>query len=327
MISSAASWSGTCSPRPPDRGARAAAALAAGLLLIAPGCHRGLPPQGNRRAIDGLGRSILVASTPRRVVSLAPSVTDSLFALGFGDRVVGVTDFCTVPRQAGPIVRVGGMLNPSLETIRALRPDLLIGTTSGNDPSLAAQAAALGLPLYTVHTPDVEATLRSLEAIADLLGDLRRGRVLVTSLRRRLEAVRSRLAGRPRPRVLFLVWGDPLVVPGRPAFLTDALRDAGAASVTDDAPGAWPAFDLESAIARAPEVILTTPKNRAMAERLSRDPAWAEVPAVRRGRILIVSEAIEQPGPEVVDGIEEVARRIDPQAFLGDPGPPAGEKN
>ena len=265
--------------------------------------------------LDGLGRSIALPVSPRRVVSLAPSVTDSLFALGFGDRVVGVSDFCVLPPGTRPVARVGGMLNPSLEAIRVLRPDLLIGTTSGNDPSLASEAAALGLPLYTVHTPDVAATLRALEEIAGILGDRGRGETLAADLRRRLESVRARVAPYEPARVLFLVWGEPLVVPGAPAFLTDALRFAGAASVTADAGAAWPAFDLESAIARAPEAILTTEKNRTMAERLPHDPAWAGVPAIRRRRILVVSEAIEQPGPGVVGGIEEVARLLHPEAF------------
>ena len=95
---------------------------------------------------DGLGREIRVPAHPRRIVSLAPSVTDSLLALGSQDRLVGVSDFCELPPGAGAIVRIGGMLNPSLETIRGLRPDLLVATTSGNDPSLARQADSLGLP-------------------------------------------------------------------------------------------------------------------------------------------------------------------------------------
>ena len=289
-------------------------ATPAALVLIL-ACGPSPAPAGGHLVIDGLGRSVSAPTSPRRIVALAPSVTDSLFALGFGDRLVGVSDFCVLPPGVGPIARVGGILNPSLEAIRALRPDLLIATTSGNDPSLAPQAGALGLPLYTMNTPDVAATLASLEEIAGLLGDRERGRRLAAALRGRLEAVRARVGPLRPTRVLFLVWSAPLVVPGRPAFLTDALRRAGAASVTADAPAAWPAFDLESALARAPEAILTTSKNSAFAERLPRDPAWKEVPAVRRGRILIVGEAIEQPGPGVVGGIEEVARLLHPEAF------------
>ena len=282
---------------------------------IIPGCREASPPAGSRVVRDGLEREVEVPARPRRIVSLAPSVTDSLLALGAEDRLVGVTDFCELPQGAGPIARIGGMLNPSLETIRGLRPDLLIGTTSGNDPSLARQAAALGLPLYTIHTPDVEGVLRSILDLARLIDEEERGEALVGELRSRLAAVRAAVAGRRPIKILFVVWGNPLVVPGRSSFLTDALVLAGGSSITADSPAAYPTFEVESAIARAPEVILTSPQNRAFLDRLRREPAWSKVPAVLLDRLVVVSQAIEQPGPKVVSGVEEVARALHPDAF------------
>ena len=285
------------------------------LVCLAPACRSGAGSTGARIERDGLGRRVAVPRRPQRIVSLAPSVTASLLALGVSERLVGVSDFCELPPGTTSIARVGGLLNPSLETIRGLRPDLLIATTSGNDPSLARQAETLGLPLYTIDTPDVERVILALQDLARLLDEEKQGDIVVGTLRSRLQSVRSRLAGRRPPRLLFIVWGDPLVVPGRSAFLTDALARAGGDSVTADAPAAWPAFEVESAIARAPEVILTTPQNRGVLDRLRRDAAWARVPALLAGRLLIVSEAIEQPGPGIVTGIEEVARALHPDAF------------
>ena len=288
--------------------------LAAALLL---GCRGGDPGAARPgvTVLDGLGRPVAIPGSPRRIVSLAPSVTEALFTLGFGDRLVGISDFCSPPPGTRPIARIGGLLNPSLEAITALHPDVLIATTSGNDPALSAQAEALGLPLYTLHTPDVEHTLQGISRLGSALGAEERGREVALDLERRLQAVAARVAGRRRPRVLYVVWADPLVVPGGPSLVTAALRRAGGASVTDDAPAAWPTFSLESAIGRAPEVILTTPKNAALVSRLRRDPAWAQVPAVRSGRMRVVSEAIERPGPGVVGAIEEVARILHPDAF------------
>ena len=270
---------------------------------------------GTRLVHDGLGRPVEVPLRPRRIVSLAPSVTDYLFALGAEDRVVGVSDFCELPRGSRAITRVGGLLNPSLEAIRSLEPDLLIGTTSGNDPSLGRQAATLGLPLYTLDAPDVERVLDAIRDLAILLDEETRGNERAGHLRARLEAVRARVSKRRPPRVLFIVWGEPLVVPGGSAFLTDALARSGGDSITADASAAWPSFDVESAIARAPEVILTTSRNGAFLDRLRHDPAWAGVPAVRTGRLIVVSEAIERPGPRVIAGIEEVAAALHPVAM------------
>ena len=272
-------------------------------------------PKGTRAVRDGLGRTVMVPLHPRRIVSLAPSVTDSLFALGAEGRVVGVSDFCELPAGSAAIARVGGLLNPSLETIRGLEPDLLIGTTSGNDPSLSGQAAALRLPLYTIDTPNVERVLEALHDLASLLGEEQVGNDRGGRRQARREAVRARVSKRPLPRILFIVWGEPLVVPGRSAFLTDALTQSGGDSITADAPAAWPSFDVESAIGRAPEVILTTPQNRAFLDRMRGDPAWVSVPAVRSGRLIVVSDAIERPGPRVVAGIEEVAKALHPAAF------------
>ena len=302
---------------PPRRSSALPLLCAVVLCGLLTACRDAPRPAGIRNVRDGVGRKVRVPDHPRRIVSLAPSVTDSLLALGARDRLVGVSDFCELPPGAGAIVRIGGMLNPSLETIRALRPDLLIGTTSGNDPSLARQADSIGLPLYTIHTPDVEGVLQSILDLARLIDEEDRGRSVAGDLRSRLSAVLAAVTGRPPTRVLFIVWGDPLVVPGRSSFLTDALARAGGDSITADAPAAYPAFDVESAIARAPEAILTTPQNRALLDGLRREAAWSQVPAVRSGRLAVVSEAIEQPGPKVVSGIEEVARVLHPDAFAG----------
>jgi iron complex transport system substrate-binding protein len=280
------------------------------LAFIISGCGSGESEPGKEQPLlvrDGLGRKVRLARDPGRLISMAPSVTESLFALGFGDRLVGITDFCELPEGVGHPARIGGLLNPNLETIRALQPDLLIATTSGNDPSLASQAAGLGLPLYTLHTPDIAGMLASLRSLARALGDPAAGERLAASLESRLARAASRAAGRQPPRVLFIIWHEPLIVPGRKAFLTDAIRRAGGDSVTADAAGAHPSFSLESVIDRAPEVIFTTPENRAMVDKLAGDPAWAEVPAVAAGRIRVLGPAVVRPGPGVVTGIEEMS--------------------
>lgn len=291
------------------RGVAACLLLLGATLLAA--CVPSTPP-GGHAVRDGLERTVVVPARVARVVSLAPSVTETLVDLGFGDRLVGVSDFCSPPRDS-PARRVGGLLNPDLEVIRTLHPDLLIGTTSGNDPALASQAEALALPLYILDTPDVGAVIDAVVSLADLLGDPGRGAHLAAGLRRRLAAVESRVAGRVRPRILFVVWAEPLVVPGSGAFLTDAIRRAGGDSVTADQAAPHPTFSVESAISLAPEVILTTEENAPFAAAVRSDPAWASVPAVRSGRVAVVGNAVVRPGPGVVGGIEEMAWLLHPE--------------
>jgi iron complex transport system substrate-binding protein len=308
--------------RNPSAGFTIVTAGAAGLLaaLVAAGLacreHLAPGPAPGRVVRDGLGRSVtLPVARPSRIVSLAPSATDTLAAIGAGARLVGVSDFCHPPPEARGARRIGGLLTPDLETIRALHADLLVGSTSGNDPGLAHQAASLGVPLYILDAPDVAHVLAGITGLAEATGDDTRGVAVVHGLEERLDALSHALADRPRPRVLFVIWGDPLVVPGAQAFLTDAIAKAGGVSVTGDVAAAHPTFSVEAAIARAPEVVLTTVDNRDVAERLRTDPAWAEVPAVRAGRVAVVGDEVVRPGPAVVQGIEEMARIIHPEAF------------
>ncbi|HET8945364.1 MAG TPA: cobalamin-binding protein [Candidatus Polarisedimenticolia bacterium] len=294
---------------------RIAPALAIALLCAAPACRGNAnraaePPAGGVR--DGLGRLVVIPAPPRRIVTLAPNATDTVAALGLGDRLVGVSDFCQPPPEAKDVRRIGGLLTPDLEAIRSLKPDLLVGSTSGNDPGLASQATALGIPLFILNAETVEQVLEGIGGLGAALGEPAKAQALVLSLRARLDAVDRSVAGRPRPRVLYIVWGDPLVVPGAKAFLTDAIRRAGGDSVTDDAPAAHPTYSIEAAIARSPDVILTSEYNRADAEKLKKDPAWQSVPAVASGKVYVVGDELVRPGPAIVGGIEEMARRLHP---------------
>jgi iron complex transport system substrate-binding protein len=291
-------------------------ALALAVAWVSPGCGgnaKRAPETPGGGVRDGLGRLVVIPAPPQRIVTLAPNATDTIAALGLGGRLVGVSDFCQPPPEARDVRRVGGLLTPDLEVIRALKPDLLVGSTSGNDPGLASQAQALGIPLFILNAETVEQVLEGIGGLGAALGEEAKAKGLVDSLRARLAAVARRVAGRPRPRVLYIVWGDPLVVPGAKAFLTDAIRRAGGDSVTDDAPAAHPTYSIEAAIARSPEVILTSEYNRADAEKLEKDPAWQSVPAVASGKVYVVGDELVRPGPAIVGGIEEMARRLHPE--------------
>lgn len=267
------------------------------------------PGQG-RQVRDGAGRAVAVPTSPSRIVSLAPSVTEMLFALGAGDHVVGVTDFCDYPPEAASRSRIGGLINPDLERIVGLRPDLAIATTTGNYLDDAERIERLGIPVYTISTPTVEQMLLTLETVGALVGAPDRGRALANELRSRVERVRAAAAGRPRVRALFVIEPDPLIAPGRGTFLGEALSIAGADLVTGDAHASWAQYDLEQVIGMKPEVILTAQANRGWALSLPGRPEWRHVPAVAAGRVEVLSDSIQHPGPRMIDGIEEVERIV-----------------
>jgi iron complex transport system substrate-binding protein len=298
------------------RGGRALAA-ATMLLLISrvEAGDDGRGPEGDaaRTYTDAVGRTVVLKAMPTRIVSLAPNLTEIVGLLGLGPKVVGISDFCKPPAGSSSPVRVGGLMNPDLEAIVALKPDLVLATTSGNYVEDADRLARLGIPVYTCDTPDVEAILGTIGEIGKLAGAGEASSGLGTSLRSRLDAVAKRVAPLPHPAVMFVLWGDPLMVPGRGAFINDAIERAGATSISKALPARWAEFDLEQVILGRPEFLLTVPDNAAFARALAGKPEWAAVPAVKGGRVHVLTDAILQPGPRIVDAIEEIARLIHPE--------------
>jgi len=265
---------------------------------------------GARELVDQTGRHVSLPDHAHRLVSLAPSITETLYALGLAGRLVGDTDYCDYPPAARAKPHVGAPLNPSLERIVALRPDLVLGTDQANRRETADQLERLGIPLYGVTANTVEGTLRS---IADLGGALewqRPAEALVASLRARVAAVQHQPRPQPRPKVLFAVWVHPLITVGRATFISDVIRCAGGVSVSDDLEGEWPHMQLEEVLARSPDIILF-PRVGGFGPppgELERLPGWRDLAAVKRHRLYSVSEAIMRTSPRLIDALEEVAR-------------------
>jgi ABC-type Fe3+-hydroxamate transport system substrate-binding protein len=267
-------------------------------------------PEAQRTFRDGVGRSVRIPYPPSRIVSFAPSVTETLFALGAGPQVVGVTDFCDYPPQASTLPRIGGMVNPNWEAVVALRPDLIVATTAGNDSSVIRRADSLHLPVYFMDAPDLTRLLGSLSAVAEAIGRPAEGRSLENRLRTRLSLWREAPPGHRRPKVLFLVWADPLVVPGKGTFLNDVLDHAGFDSITADAPPGWPTLDLESILLRRPDWILAAEHNAPALASIRNLPGWKDLEAVQEGRLVTANEAIERPSPRVIEAMEELRERV-----------------
>ena len=269
---------------------------------------------------DMLGRDVSLAAPPARIVSLVPSVTETAFALGGEARLVGVSDFCDWPPAARAKPRVGGMINPSLEAIVALKPDLVVGTDEGNREETFLQLRRLGIPVYVVHARRVAEMYELITRVGELTGRTDAVAPLVGGIRRRIEAVRERVSGLPAPRVLYVLWPDRLLVPGRDSHLTEMIELAGGHSITAAEPVSYVRFSIEAAVARAPEVIvLADHSSGASTAGRAAPEKWqtlTSVPAIRAGRLYSVDLSIlHRYGPRVPEGLEILARMIHPEAF------------
>jgi len=278
-----------------------------------------------REWTDEVGRRVLVPALPQRIVSLAPSLTETIYALGAQQRLVGVTDYCDYPPEARAKPRVGGVVNPNLEQIVALKPDLVLVTGAINRRETMEALERLGIAVYGSDPHTVEGVLESVRHIADVMGVRERGEALAAALRARLAELRQRLAGRPAKRVLFVVWQQPLITVGRNTFLADALRWAGAEPVPESAQD-WPRLSLEEVARLQPDYLVFASSHAEEVARMLDDlrvrPGWRSLDAVRQGHMAVVSEAVNRPAPRLVDAIEQLAHQLHPAAFAEEPRTP-----
>ncbi len=267
---------------------------------------------------DDLGRKVEVEGPPQRIVSVAPSVTETLFALGLGDRVVGVSSYCEFPPEALKKEKVGGYINPSLEKIIALRPDLVIGIAEGDLKAFMEKLAGLKIPVYITNPRNVSEVLTSIQNVGKVTFSTQAAEKITQAMKERIQAVQAKVQGRPHLRVLPVLNFDPLMSAGRGTFVDDLIRLAGGRNVAEKVKGKYPRLSVEEVFAQDPEVIIlgSMKSEDAMTEGRQWWKQWKTISAVRQGRIYILdADLIYRPSPRIVDGLEEMARAIHPEAF------------
>jgi len=258
------------------------------------------------------------ASAPRsqRIVSLAPSVTETLFALGFGNRVVGVTTYCDYPAEARKLPKIGGFMNPSLEAVAAKRPDFVIGVSSATDPVKAREMERLGLKVTLISLASVNDILSSIKSIARLLGSPEAGEKLVDKISLQFDEIKKRVASAPRRTTLLAVGLRPLVVVGGKNFINELIFLAGGENIAGNADQPWLNLPDEYVVAKAPQVIIEAGMG---SERGDSAKHWGDlksIPAVREHRVYAYqSDKILRPGPRIGEGLEEIARLVHPECF------------
>ena len=248
-----------------------------------------------------------------RIVSLAPNLTEILFALGLGDRVVGVTDYCDYPPEAATKPSIGGFVNPNLEAILALEPDLALATPNIGNRDAVLRLESLGVEFLVLETPDLAALFSSIRSVADRAGVPERGHALVASLEREVAELRAEVSGRPPTRALLVFAHDPLVVAGPGTFFDEMLGLAGGANLAAGAEAHFPHYSLEQVIELGPDVIVETVMGSSGAPDVAFWERWDTVPAVRDGRICTPPpDLILRPGPRTPEGLRMLVDCLHP---------------
>jgi iron complex transport system substrate-binding protein len=265
-----------------------------------------------RQVTDDLGRSMQLPVRIERAVSLAPNLTEEVFAVGAGDRLVGVTTFCDFPAGAKAIAKVGDTMSPNMETIVALKPDVVFVSTASQIETFTGILNANGIAVYVTDPNSIEAVLRSLRVMGDLFGTGQTAENLATSLEKRISTVKETVGDRPTTATFVQISREPLFTIGRASFMTSLLALAGARSVTADVETAYPKLSKETAAALDPDVIILSESP----DNTSPNEVFGSSTAMRNGRVYkINADIISRPGPRLVDALEQLARYLHPGAF------------
>ncbi len=269
---------------------------------------------------DDMGREIRIESTPERIVSHVPSITEILFALGLEEKVVGVSENCDYPEAAKAKPKVGGFFQPSIEMIVNLDPDLVL--TNGSVEYVMTQLDSLGIAYIVLDPKDVDGILKNIELVGQVTGTGRRAEELIEDMEDRILQVTATAKDAPRVKVFYTFATTDLNNPwtaGPGSFVDSLITIAGGENISARALAPWVQFSIEEVIAADPEVIIV---DAAMGSavtpiaELKRHPVWREIAAIKQDRIYpIDGDLVNRSGPRIVWGLEEMAKIIHPELF------------
>jgi len=270
------------------------------------------PCFASRTLTDEMGRKVDVPDHPHRVICLMPTVTDTAFALGAGDDVVAISDYTKYPAAALKKPSVGDLINPSIETILSLHPDLVIGTQPKGPMAVTEQLERAGIPIFLVSPHGIAGIFHSVETIGMALNRTPQAEALIHSLQLRVDAVRARTKGLPAPRIFMPIWYDPITTIGKNAFITEIIEAAGGRSVTDDLLTEWPQISMEVVLERAPDALLLVRGGKTTLRVLQDRPGWSNMTAIRLHRAYYVDDRINFASPVAIDALEDLAKQFHP---------------
>ncbi len=265
---------------------------------------------------DSLGRKIELSDAPKRIISLAPSITEILYFIGLGDRLVGVTMFSYYPEEATKKPKVGPYSEINIERVISLNPDLVIGTADGNNRGDVEMLEEVGIPVYIVNPRNIDQVLHSIEKIGEVCGVNIRTKRLASNLRQRVMVIKEKLKRAERPLVLLVINMKPIISVGRGTMHNDLIKLSGGRNMIESQKIPYPKINMEEIIKKRPDVIIISSMERGGEFDKAKRAwiRWSTLPAVQKGDVyLIDSDLIDRASPRIIQGLEEMAKLIHPE--------------
>ena len=269
---------------------------------------------------DDSGREIQLNSAPARIISHVPSITETLFAIGLGDKIVGDSEYCDYPEAAKTVPKIGGYFTPNIESIVALNPDLVL--TDGYVPELMTRLEGLGIPFVVINPKDINGILRNIELLGNVTGSQKEATELTSDMKSRIDAVVDAVSNASRPSVFYVFDATDTTKPwtAGPGSFVDALISlAGGENIAAISADPWIQFNMEELVDANPEILLVDSHMGTAVispEELKGLPGWQNLTAVKENRIYTIDgDLVNRSGPRIVQGLEAIAKILHPELF------------
>lgn len=282
----------------------------------APDTSQGKTEEGYPLTVtDSLGREVVLEKAPQKFVSLSPAITEILFALGAGEQVIGVSEYCDYPEEAFEKPKMGDFTNPNFEVILEAEPDIIF-VAAGIQEDFINRFSELGVQIAVLDAENVEQVLENIELAGKIANRNTEAKELKEELQDRIQTVKEKIAATDTtPSVFFEVWDDPLMTAGPGSFIHDLIELAGGKNIAEDLPERFAEFSKELLLERDPDIYLLN-NHAHTPEEVKTRPGYAQLKAVQSGLVYsIEDDLVTLPGPRIVDGLEQMAQIIHPELF------------
>lgn len=285
------------------------------LIFLIAGCTSGNTPtsEGKQIFTDSMGNELELEKTPEKVISLSPAITEILYALDLGDKIVGTTDYCDYPEEAKNTPKMGGFNTPNLELIVDSQPDLVF-ISSGVQAELSNKFKELGIKTFALDAKTVDQVIENIKTMGKLMDAQEKAEEIASDMEKRRDAVKKAVEGLEKPLVFFEIWNEPLLSAGPETFISNILDIAGGINFAEDCETDYPQISLEVLLDRDPDfyIAIDHRKNTDISTR----PGFESLKALQNNQYYkIEDDYVTLPGPRIIQGLERVAEIIHPEAF------------
>jgi iron complex transport system substrate-binding protein len=285
------------------------------LFFTLVGCKNVISPvttTTSREVIDDLNRKVRLPQKVERAISLAPNLTESVFAINADDRLIGVTEYCNFPEEANKIKKIGDTIKPNIETIIALKPQVILVSTASQLENFTKQLENNGIEVFVTNPNSLDGVLKNLVQLGEIFGETDKAKKIVADLEKRISEVETRTKTAKEIKVFVQVSREPLYSIGKTSFLGDLIKRSGGVSVTETINEPFPKLSKETALASNPDVIILSESP----DNIEPNEVFSDSPAVRNKQVFkINADVLSRPGPRLVDALEIIAKRLYPENF------------